>query len=531
MDDKTQLQIDLNWYDRTVGFFSPKALLQRKKAKVYNAYFEKTYEKQYERKVRKYEGADTGRRTDGWNTSGLSANAEIASGGFRLRDRARDLVRNNPYAARGIQIIANNVVGRGIKTQIKIDTRATVSPEEKKINNIWRAWEQHCDFDEVNDFAGLQRIVMRAVAESGEILVRIRRTGRRVVSAPDGKIVEIPPFQLQLLESDFIASNQITPVASIPKGNIIIQGIELDQNGKKVAYHLHKTHPGNISLNIASNFNTIRVDADEILHCYRMDRPGQLRGITFLHPIVLRLRDFDLYEDAQLKRQQCAAMFTAFVRDIEGIDADDENKQESELGEKMEPGLIELLPPGKDITLSKPPGADNYREYTTVVLRSIASGLGISYESLTSDYSNVNFSSGRMGWLESHRNFDTWRHIIMQRQFLTPVFGWFKQGLELIGESSTNARAVHTAPRREMIDPVKETQAMKAAIRSGLKTQSEAIRELGKDPDTHFAEYAEDNKTLDDKGLIFDSDARKRNSLGSAIDDDDPEPSPDNEAD
>ena len=509
-----KLKIELNWYDRTVGFFSPKALLQRKKAKLQNAYFENKFEK------RKYEGADAGRRTEGWNTGSLSANAEIASSGFRLRDRARDLVRNNPYAARGIEVIANNVIGKGIKTEIKVDTRAEVSNREKKLNNIWRAWSQHCDHDGLHDFAGMQRMVMRSVAESGEILVRIRRTGRRFVMAPNGKVVEIPPFQLQLLESDFIASDQIGPISgdTIPKGNIIITGIELDPTGKKVAYHLHKAHPGNINLDIASNFDTIRVDAAEILHPFRQDRPGQLRGVTFLHPIVLRLRDFDLYEDAQLKRQQCAAMFAAFVTDVSGVDDDEEAAQEIELGEKMEPGMIELLPPGRDVTLANPPGADNYKEYTTVVLHSIASGIGVTYEQLTGDLAEVNFSSARMGWLESHRNFDTWRHNIIERQFLNPVFSWFLEGLDLIGESSANVRAVFTAPRREMIDPVKETQAMIKAIRGGLKTQSEAIRELGKDPDTHFEEYERDNKTLDEKKLIFDSDARQRNNAGGVND-------------
>lgn len=506
-----KLEIKLNWYDRTVGFFSPKALLARKKARVLNAHFE-----------RKYEGADSGRRTGGWNTNSLSANGEIASAGFRLRDRARDLVRNNPYAARSVEVIANNVVGKGILTQIKVDMSPTVSAQEKKINNIWQAWAQHCDFDGVNDFAGMQRMVMRAVAESGEIIVRVRRTGRRRVMAPDGKVVEIPPFQLQLLESDFIANDSIARVTSkVPEGHVVIEGIELDRSGKRVAYHLHKSHPGNISLDIASNFDTIRVPAGEILHCYRQDRPGQLRGVTFLHPIILRLRDFDLYEDAQLKRQQCAAMYTAFVTDIDGVDDAAVKEQEAELGEKMEPGIIELLPPGKDIKLSDPPGADNYKEYTSVVLHSIASGIGITFEQLTGDLSEQSFSSARMGWIEAHRNFDTWRHNIMERQFLNPVSSWFFQGLELIGESAKDARSVFTAPRREMIDPVKETQAMIKAIRGGLKTQSEAVRELGKDPEAHFAEYAQDNKTLDDKGLIFDSDARKRTIAGSSNEEDD----------
>lgn len=494
----------MNWYDRMVGFFSPRALLKRKKAKIYNEYLS-----------RKYEGADAGRRTEGWNTNNQSANAEISTALPKVRDRSRDLVRNNPYASRGMQVIANNVVGSGIITQIKVDTRSSISNREKKLNNIWKSWAQTtaCDFEGMHTLAGLQRLVMRAIAESGEVLIRLRRVKRRIIIGADGKLVELPPVQLQVLESDFLSINRRSGI--LPNGNQVIQGIEIDRDGKKVAYHLFLSHPGSNDIVFASRFTTVRVPAKDILHLYRMDRPGQLRGMPWIANVMIRLRDFDLYEDAQLKRQQCAAMFTAFIHDLEGVDDAEETKEEIEIGEKMEPGLMEILPPGKDITLSNPPGADNYHEYTSVVLHSIASGLGITYESLTGDLAEVNFSSARMGWLEMQRNISTWQQNIMISQMLRPTFNWFMEGLDLIGENVQGARAVYTPPRREMIDPVKETQALKNAVRSGFKSLPEVVRELGFDPDLHFAEIDESNKTLDAKKIILDTDPRKVNNSGS----------------
>jgi len=323
---------------------------------------------------------------------------------------------------------------------------------------------------------------------------------------------------LQMLEADFVSLTKRSGI--LPNGNQILQGVEIDEAGKIVAYHMFLSHPGSNDIVFGSRFQTVRIDADDILHLKRIDRPGQLRGVPWAAPIMLRLRDFDVYEDAQLKRQQCAAMFTAFIHDLEGVDDPDESAAEIELGEKMEPGLMEILPPGKTITLSNPPGADNYREYTSVVLHSIAAGFGITFESMTGDLTDVNFSSARMGWLEMHRNFETWRKNIMIAQMLRPTFTWFLGGLDLIGENTTNARAVHTPPRREMIDPVKETQAMKLAIRSGLKTLPEAIRELGHDPDTHLAEIAETNIELDRLKITLDSDARKVDNSGSVQNDD-----------
>jgi lambda family phage portal protein len=513
--DPAMPTIRSNWFDRTVEFFSPKAGLRRKKAKIHNAYLK-----------RKYEGADAGRRTAGWNTNNQSANAEIATGGIKLRDRARDMVRNNPYAARGVQAIANNVVGRGIKTQIKIDTRAKVSDKEKRANNSWNTWSgtTACDYEGIHNFAGLQRICMRAVAESGEVFVRKRRVKRQFRRGKDGKRIEVPPIQLQVLEADFLSTNSRSGI--LPNGNQVIQGVELDKTGKRVAYHMFLSHPGSNDVVFASRFSTVRVPADEVLHLYRADRPGQLRGATWLASIMLRLRDFDLFEDAQLKRQQCAAMFAGFIHDIEGIDDAEETKQEVELADKMEPGMLELLPPGKEITLARPPGAENYGEFTTVVLHSVATGLGITYAQLTGNLAEVNFSSGRIGFLESHRNFDTWRNNIMLLQLIDPAFDWFAEGMELIGVNMSGARPVHTAPKREMIDPSKEIAALKTAVRSGFKSQSDAIRETGADPDTHYQELADDNATIDRLKLTLDTDPRKVNNTGTTNSDDDTETPP-----
>ena len=314
--EKNKLKIKLNTFDRAVGYFSPRSLLKRTKARIYNEYL-----------ARKYEGADSGRRTDGWNTGGGTANAEIAGSKIKLRNRSRDLVRNNPYASRGIQVIANNVVGRGIMTQIKLDTRAEISTKEKRVNNIWKAWANStaCDFEGIHNLFGLQRLLMRSVVESGDVLVRIRRTTRRFITGSNGKQIELPPIQLQVLEGDFIDINNINQ--TLKNGNTIIDGVEIDPGGKVVAYHLFKNHPGNININLQNTFDTIRIDASEILFLYRVDRPGQLTGMPWLSPTLLRLRDFDLYEDAQLKRQQCAAMFTAFVHDLEGMDDDEETKE------------------------------------------------------------------------------------------------------------------------------------------------------------------------------------------------------------
>jgi lambda family phage portal protein len=490
-----------SWIDNFIGVFSPRARFKRLQYKTASDLISR----------RKYEGADAGRRTEGWVTVGTDANSEIGPALARLRNRARDLVRNNPWAARGIQVIVSNVVGRGIMGQVKMDpSRRGGNRNEADLNATWKTWAgtTACDYDGRHNLFGLQRLVMRGLAEGGDVLVRRRRVQRQEVTGPDGIRRAVPPVQLQVLEGDFL--NTTTSVGRLTNGNQIIQGIEIDPNGKRVAYHVYQDHPGAISrLSAVSRFTSNRIDADEIRHVFRTDRAGQVRGITWLANAILRLKDLDDYEDAQLIRQKIAACFAVFVRDASGVDAPLTDAKKVELGEKVEPGIIEVLPPNKDISFAKPPEVRNYKEYVNVVLKSIAAGLGITYESMTGDLSDVNFSSARMGWLEMGRNVDMWRNNIMLAQFLFPAFEWFVGGAELIGKSTQGARITWTPPRREMIDPTKEVPAIKTAIRSGITTLSEAIRQSGRDPEDVLGEIARDNKELDRLKLTLDTDPRK----------------------
>src|SRR4051812_44570661 len=92
----------MNWIDRAVGFFNPQAGLRRARARAAT------------KVVAGYEGSEVGRRTDGWVTAGGSANAEISGASNRLRNRVRDLVRNNCHVRKALRIWSTNSVGSGI---------------------------------------------------------------------------------------------------------------------------------------------------------------------------------------------------------------------------------------------------------------------------------------------------------------------------------------------------------------------------------------------------------------------------------
>lgn len=484
-----------NSLDKVISYFSPSTGAKRARfravEKIMNA--------------RAYDGASSGRRTDGWSTSGSSAVTEARLGLPRLRERSRDLVRNDPYATRAITVIPANVVGHGIVPR----ALASNDLEKRKYSLNWKAWAETtaCDWDGLNNFYGLQNLIMRCIVENGECLIRFRP---RAIG-DDGLVV---PLQLQVLEPDFIDTRLDGTQTS--DGLFDVQGVLFDKVGKRKAYMIYEFHPGGGPFNWIGNFyKSNRIPTSEILHLFRTDRSGQVRGIPWLSPVIMKLKDFGDYSEATLVRQKIAACFTAFVQAAEQMNVLPDQTATPPLGETMEPGQIEVLKPGETVTFASPPAATGFGEFSTQQLRGIAAGLGISYEALTGDYSQVNFSSGRMGRLEMNKNMDHWQWNMMIPRLCVPVWNRWSIAATIAGVVRAPVVAEWTPPRREYIDPTKEIPALAQEVRSGFKTLPEAIRESGNDPDATLDEINETNVKLDSLGIILDTDPRKVSKTGN----------------
>jgi len=449
------------------------------------------------KKERKYEGASLGRRLSKWNSPGTDADASLRGNLSHLRNRSRDLVRNNPVAAGALDSLVDEIVGEGIVGTIKHPDKKT----QDRLNKQWRSWAEskQADFNGLQTFYGLQRLVVRSALEGGETIVKslTKKSGF--------------PLELQVLEGDHLSLFESKENSD---GSRVYQGIEYNKKGKRIAYHLLDEHPG--ASTIFTNNKQTRYSVDDIAHIFRVDRNGQSRGIPFLSPVLVRIKDLDDYNDAQVVRQKIAASWAAFITDYEAGDLDDTD--EIELIEKIEPGMIEILPPGKDIKFGNPPSVEGYGEFNSVHLHHIAKALGISYELLTGDFSKTNYSSGRMGHLKTQKTIRTYRKHVLKPMFLDFVKAKFFQILFLQGENIKEATMQWTAPRTEMIDPTKEIPAARDSVRAGLSTLSSEIRKGGLDPDEVMKEWKEDADRLDKDDLFFDSDPRRINRGGSLQD-------------
>ena len=452
----------------------------------------------YKANLRAYEAGKQSRRTDGWHERSRGPNADLRQVLQRIVSRHQDQVDSDAWADKAIKVVVNNWIGEGIVGE--------PVNKNKRYSLLWNDWANStaCDFYGKLNFYGLQALVARTIAVRGSCLIR-RRVDERLL------LQGLPPLTLQVLEPDWLDMSK-------DNGSSIVFGKEYDDEGRLTGYYIRKNHPGESDWR-QSKIGSDLVEASQICHVYDVRRPGQATGVPWGASSLLTLRDIGDHAQARMMLDKLACCFTAFVTDSdpESVlpDAASPDASIPTLFEKLEPGAIEVLPPGKSVQFSSPPTAGNFIEMQRHHLHSVAAGYGITFEALTGILSEVNFSSGRMGWLEFHRNVGHWRWNIAIPQFLDPVSQWFATAVIQAGMANrVNSRMLWTPPRREMINPSEEIPALVAAIRGGLTSLSEVQRSLGYVPAQVIEELAADLANARSKGLALSVDAKLVSDTG-----------------
>jgi len=496
-------------FNTIASAISPRWALQRAKAaaalRVHNRFVE-----QWEQKhARHYEAASVSQRTRNWPRFNGDANAAVSVGLENVRRMARDLVRNNVWASRGLSIATDDIVGWGIRAQSSSDK----SRVQNRSDDAWSEWagSTECDFDGRLNFYGIQKLVMRSIFEGGEVLVRRHRQ-------PSDSGMKIP-LKLQVLEGDFI--DTMRDYRNTETGNDCIQGIEFDANGRRVAYWLFQHHPGALSFHHGDSYVSKRVPAEDVIHVFDVKRPGQARGMSEFAPLVVLLREFDEWEDAVLLGKKIAACFAAFVTDAQGtgtgigtVDPEAQGDAPSPRIETISPGTVEYLPEGKDIKFPTPPSQTDADGFAQRKLRAVAAGLGITYEALTGDFSGANFSTARMGRLVAQRRVEHWQDNVLIPMLCNGVWAWAMQQLTIMGRINEHPTVEWTPPAVGYIDPNQEVLGIVREVRGGLNTPSEAVRARGWDWNKFLKRYGQDIKDMDAAGVIWDSDPRNMTQAG-----------------
>ena len=461
-----------------------------------------------------YDGAQTNRRTKNWRTSNAGPNAELQPALTKLRQRSRDLVRNNPFAAAGLDLTVSYQVGAGIVPRSATGDAAA----DGQADALFATWCAKADATGQTDFYGLQALLARSRAESGEsfaLMVPMSAAEMRRRGTP-------VPLSIQVVEADHLDESMERGAAA---GALAIrQGIEIDAQGRPIAYHLRTEHPGERAATLgglAGLGKTLRYDAAQVLHLFRADRPGQLRGMPDLAPVMMRLRSLDELEDAALEREKIQACLAAFVTSpapaatgpLEDLDdAGDPVKS-------FYPGMIERLLPGEGVEFATPSGAAAFSELARHQLHAIATGWGLTYDLLTGDLSGANYSSLRAGRLAFRRRLERVQWHCLIPAMCQRVWDAFIAAAVQSGALPPRAGGypVQWAPPVfEMVDPLKDAMAVKEQLRLGLLTWGQAVAQMGWEPRRQVAEIAEWNALHDDSGLILDGDPRRTANSGGA---------------
>lgn len=442
--------------------------------------------------MREYEGAKKAKRRAGWNPAAKSQNLETLKDASILRNRARDLVRNNGWAKSAHLGFGCHLVSTGIVPKFKLGTKIV-----KDFDEPWRAWAETtlCDVTNRNTFYGIQRLAALTLHQSGEVI--IRRVPYR--NQPRNLKVKVPQFRLQVLEPEFLDTSK----NDVKSG--IIQGVKVDKYGAAVGYYLFTAHPSELKT------DSVLFPARDVIHLYDERRPGQVRGVTEFDATIETIKSIDDYEDAGLQSRKISALLSVFLT---GIDIDEDGKAEYDIPTTIEPGSITNLPQGVDVKHVTPPIASEHRDYTRSLMHKVAAGMGQSYESLTHDLSDTNYSSIRAGRIDQDRFNAVMRETVFIPRFCDRVAVWFMDDPFIMAKPEITVSWI--SPAVAMIDPEKESIAYKNMSRNGLMSHSDVLNKLGNDPDEFLEEAAEWNRKIDEKGLILDTDPRNTDLQGKA---------------
>lgn len=465
---------------------------------------------------RSYAAARNSRLSSFGSTSNSSADSELSMSLTTLRTRSRKLIRDASYAKRARTIIINNVVGSGVTLQSQVsNTRGELHARlNAEIEAKWREWckAPTCHTGGRLHFHDLQRMMLGQVFEAGEVFPRLHR------QAFGGSKI---PLAIEVVEAERIADEFTNPNPATTTKAEVRMGVEVDTFGRPLAYWMRERHPGELRMNIDASMRFERIPASEVLHLHVVDRWPQTRGEPWLHTVIRKLDDMDEYSSAELTAARLSACLFGTIES----DGSDQNPlgSSSEIdGSRqlnMEPGVIEALSPGEKLNLHAPNRPNQSLDpFLRYMLREVAAGLGVSYESLSRDYSQSNYSSSRLALLDDR---DLWQTLQawFARSFLQPLFEQWLQAAVLAGQiSGLSIEQYALAPERfnaptwkfrgwSWVDPTKEVNAYKEAVKAGFTsvTRVIALTANGADIEDILTERKRELALFEEAGIEVDT--------------------------
>lgn len=476
-------------------------------------------------------GASTTRRAlKGFIPDSGSPNEDINRNNSTLRQRSRMLYMSSPVATAAINTNRTKIVGTGLtlKSMLNYEMLGMTSDAAKKWQSRteaeFRMWckRENCDALCLNNFLGLQQLALKSWLASGDVFVLIKRR----------KPTQLNPYSLRLhlIEADRVCTpskyrggvvdgstvNGKIPDGDPGAGHMIYDGVEVDENGCVVAYHICSGFPKEY---VGKDLTWHRVLAygentglPNVLHIMEAERPDQYRGVPYLAQVIEPLLQLRRYTESELMAALVQSFFTAWIitetdpADIpfnevgagdmtvgDGVNMDggpisDISASEDEY--EMGPGTVNHLSPGEKIEFGNPniPTA-GFETFMKTLVRLIGSALELPYDVISKEF-NSSYSASRGALLEAWEAFKMKRTWFVD-DFCQPVYEiWLAEAVALrrikaagffddplLRQSWSEARWI--GPVQGSLDPLKEAKADLLLIDRGIKTHEQVTRERG----------------------------------------------------
>ena len=444
-----------------------------------------------------------------------SADAELNSSLAQLRARSRQMLRDSAYAKRARLIVVNNVIGSGVGMQCQVTTTrdALNTRVNSDIEATWFEWTDaaRCHTGGALHFHDFERAALGEVFTAGEVFIR-----KHFRAFGDSRV----PLALELIEAERVGATMAEPGAVAP-GAEMRMGIEIDGFGRPIAYWIRQRHTGDISGGFSGHTDSYeRVPASDVWHLKVTDRWPQTRGEPWLHSVLRKLDDMNEYTGAEVSAARASAYYfaTIYKSDDQANPLATGDDSESRPVMDIEPLMVQELAPGERLEFHTPNRPNNALDpFLRYMLREVAAGTGVSYESLSRDYSQSNYSSSRLALLDDRDLYKTMQQWWI-RNFRRPLHrAWLQQAVlsgavssvppEQYALSTPKFEAVMFKPRGwSWVDPTKEVNAYKEAIKAGLTTLTDVIAATadGRDIEDVVATRKRELQLLDDAEIESD---------------------------
>lgn len=445
-----------------------------------------------------------------WNPRTETLLEELNSGEYSLiRRRCKQSSLNVAPLKKAVLEYKSNLIGTGIKVFFNSDNEDIQS----RVRAMWKKFTEARNFSSDGElsFNSMQRLIVSEIASVGEVFLK-----RNVEDIENPEDI---PYSYQLITPDRVDDVFTSQIDERDKN--VVMGISYDDFGKKIAYYFKDLDDSGNLLNRIST-EVVRVPASEVHHVYNRVDASFRRGMPLLLTAIIPGWLSNNLDESQMKKQIIASMFAGFIKDLSAeISADTQSDEDSieglgnRAGSEIQSGTITNLDPGKDITFPDPPKTDGYSDFDKSVLRKISAATGLSYESISNDYAETNYSSARHSAQRSSKIMDMIRDDIIIEMLINPVLSDFMDYIELMQLFPTEGIEIkYVTPKPIIIDPAKEINPKTQEIRSGLLSWGQAIAERGGDPEDMAKQIAKDYELLDKYDIKIDSDGREVDKQG-----------------